>query len=360
MSDPGRIKKLPSPEELVREFPLSEKGRIRVERDRDEVRRILSGAEDRLVVVVGPCSAWPAEAVLAYAHRLKELESDVADTLKLVMRAYIQKPRTACGWTGPGNQPDPFAPPDIEEGRRYARKLMLDVVELGLPIADEAVFLQNERGFSDLVAWVAIGARSSEDQEHRIWASAVDIPVGLKNPTSGCIPVGVNGVVAAQSRHTAVFDGYQVETRGNAFAHLVLRGGAHGPNYDLYHLHRACRLLEEQGVRNPAILVDGSHDNCRIDGQKRPEFQADVTREVLDNLRAHPGLRQVVHGFLLESFLKTGCQRLEECTPETIDLEGLSVTDPCLGWDETRELLLDMADRYHELRAGRSRLVSSW
>ncbi len=360
MPDPGRTKKLPSPEELVRELPLSERGRLRVERDREEVRRILSGADDRLLVVVGPCSAWPAPAVLEYAGRLKELETDLADTLKVVMRAYIQKPRTACGWTGPGNQPDPFAPPDIEEGRRYARRLMLDVVELGLPIADEAVFLQNERGFSDLVAWVAIGARSTEDQEHRIWASAVDIPVGLKNPTSGCIPVGVNGVVAAQSSHTAVFDGYQVETRGNDFAHLVLRGGAHGPNYDLYHLHRARRLLEEQRVRNPAILVDGSHDNCRIDGTKRPELQADVAREVLDNLRAHPRLRDFVRGFLVESFLKTGNQRLEDCTPETVDMEGLSITDPCLGWEETRGLLLDMADRTGELRAGRSRLVSSW
>ena len=315
-------------------------------RDREEVRRILAGRDDRLLVIVGPCSAWPAPAVLEYARRLALLEPAVASTLKVVMRAYVEKPRTTTGWTGTANQPDPFAPPDVEAGRREARRLMVEAIEIGVPLADEAVFTHNATGFAELLTWVAIGARSAEDQEHRIWASAAGLPVGMKNPTSGCIPIGVNGVIAAQASHTAAFDGYQVETEGNEFAHLVLRGGAYGPNCSPRHLHQARRTLLAAGVRNPAALVDASHDNCRVNGRKDPAVQADVMREVLGNLHASPALGATVRGFLLESFLKTGGQRLAECTAETVDRDGLSITDPCLGWDETRELLLEVASRH--------------
>jgi len=344
-----RAKKLPTPEELIARIPLSPEAQLRVQRDRAEVRAILAGQDTRLLAIVGPCSAWPSEAVLEYAARLRALELRVRDALKLVLRVYIQKPRTARGWTGPVNQPDPFAVPDVEAGMLYCRAMMVRVIEMGLAIADEALFTHNARGFLELLSWIAIGARSSEDQEHRIWASAIGVPVGLKNPTSGCIGVGVNSVLAAQSPHVAVFDGHQVETEGNAFAHLVLRGGVEGPNYHLDDLLLARRLLREKGITNPAVMIDASHDNCRVGGEKDPAAQADVLRELLGNLRARPELRVLVRGFLLESFLVQGNQNLERATRATIDRGGLSVTDPCLSWERTEELLLDVAEQARSL-----------
>jgi len=346
------VKRLPTADALIERFPLSPEGHLRVERDRDEVRAILEGSDPRLLIVVGPCSAWPEEAVLAYAARLKALSHELDDALKLVLRVYIQKPRTARGWTGPVNQPDPFLPPDIEAGMLACRHLMVRAVEMGLAIADEALFTNNGRGFAELLSWVAIGARSAEDQEHRIWASAVGAPVGMKNPTSGCIGVGANSVLAAQSAHVAVFEGCQVETSGNPHAHLVLRGGSTtGPNFGLEDLRLAKQLLAERRIQNPAVVVDASHDNCRVDGVKHPEAQGDVLRAVLADMRAHPEVRELVRGFLVESFLQAGSQSVERCTPETIDRGGLSITDPCLSWEETEALLREVAVQARALAA---------
>lgn len=227
------VKKIPTADEIIAAFPLSDEGYLSIDKHRLEIEAILSGKDDRLIVVVGPCSAWPDTAVLDYAERLKKLNDKVSHALKLVMRVYIQKPRTIKGWTGPVNQPDPLAPPDIAAGALYCRKLMTQVVEMGLPIADEALFTHNARGFIELLSWVAIGARSSEDQEHRIFASGIDCPVGIKNPTHGSIKIGINGVVAAQHSHYIVLDGNEVETDGNQYAHLVLRGSNDRPNYSL-------------------------------------------------------------------------------------------------------------------------------
>lgn len=359
MTNIKNIKQLPSGEEIVREIPLSRAAAERVRRDRAEICDVLAGRDARMLVIVGPCSAWPSEAVLEFAAQLRDGARELASELKLVLRTYIQKPRTTKGWTGPVNQPDPFAPPDIAAGMRYARRMMVEVVEMGLPIADEAVFTHNARGFAELLAWVAIGARSSEDQEHRIWASAVEAPVGIKNPTSGCIPNGVNGVLAAQHPHVAVFDGHQVETSGNPFAHLVLRGGAGGPNYFLHDLYRASKLITSKGLKNPAILVDASHDNCKMDGVKHPGVQVDVVREVLSNLRVHPELLQTVKGFMIESFLKSGSQPVEQLTRESVDRGGLSITDPCLSWPETKVLLADLASQVADLRASQLRKAAS-
>src|SRR5262245_33014264 len=345
-----RAKKLPTPEELVARVPLSCEGEMRVRRDRAEVRAILAGADPRLLAIVGPCSAWPSEAVLEYAERLRALEPQVRDAFKLVLRVYIQKPRTARGWTGPVNQPDPFRAPDVEAGMLYCRSMMVRAIEMGLAIADEPLFTHNAHGFLELLSWVAIGARSAEDQEHRIWASAIGAPVGLKNPTSGCIGVGVNSVLAAQTPHVAVFDGYQVETEGNPWAHLVLRGGVVGPNYHLADLLLARRLLHERAIRNPAILVDASHDNCRVGGEREPAAQADVLRELLGNLEQRAELRALVRGFLLESFLLQGNQSLERSSPASIDRRGLSVTDPCLSWGRTEMLLLELAEEVRRMR----------
>lgn len=335
-------KKLPRAEDIIQMIPLSDKAFDRIAEDRKEIQAILSGEDSRKLVVVGPCSAWPHEAVVEYAKKLKGLNEKVKDRLKLVMRLYIQKPRTTKGWLGPVNQPNPFEAPDIEAGAYYARRLMVEVIELGLPIADEAVFTGNAKGFIELIAWLAIGARSTEDQEHRIFASAVECPVGMKNPTSGHIEIGVNSVLAAQHGHTAVFDGMQVKTQGNPYAHLVLRGGMTDPNYHLEDLYRAKECLELARVKNPSIIIDASHDNCKLNGVKNPLQQIHVVREVLSTLALYPELNHFVKGFMLESFLLPGNQKLESHTPETINLCGLSVTDPCISWEDTEALLIEM------------------
>jgi len=345
------VKQLPSAEEIIQAFPLSDTAYEKVARDKDEVKNILAGKDNRMLVIVGPCSAWPHQATIQYAEKLKKLEEKLRDKLKIVMRVYIQKPRTSKGWTGPVNQPDPFARADIGEGIKYSRSLMVKIIEMGLPIADEAVFTHNAKGFMELLSWVAIGARSTEDQEHRIFASAVECPVGMKNPTSGSLEIGVNSIIAAQNGHTAVFHGAQVETHGNPFAHLVLRGGLDRPNYHIEDIYKAKKFIEAAQVSNPAIVIDASHDNCKIDGVKDPIQQLNVAHEVLATLKLYPDLRKLVKGFMIESFLKSGAQKIEKLTAETVDLDGLSVTDPCLGWDQTEQLLNTIAEEHGKMMA---------
>src|SRR6185503_10892970 len=314
----GVIKKMPTSEQIIEKYPLSKKGAAQVEKDRKEIGDILSGKDDRLLFIIGPCSAWPSESVLEYAKQLKKLSKDIEDKIKVVMRVYIQKPRTVRGWLGPVNQSDPFETADIAKGAEYCRKMMVDIIELGLPIADEALFTHNAKGFAELLSWMAIGARSVEDQEHRIFASGADCAVGMKNATSGSIELAINGVIAAQHKHHAVLDGYQIETQGNPFAHLVLRGGFRGSNYDPAHVHKAGALFVKHGIKNPAILVDASHDNCKVDGVKQPARQPEVVREVLDLCDKDPEYKKLVKGFMVESFIKEGAQKLESTTPKTI------------------------------------------
>lgn len=212
---------------------------------------------------------------------------------------------------------------------------------MGLPIADEALFSHVTRGTLDLLSWVAIGARSTEDQERRMFASALSIPVGMKNPTSGSIAIGVNSIIAAQHPHTMMMDGQQIETVGNDTAHLVLRGGAAGSNYDQASIEEAAALLSISSVNHPAIIVDASHDNCKVEGKKDPHRMADVVMSVLET-RQHSAVGRIVKGVMIESFLQTGSQSVEGKSREEIDMEGLSITDPCLGWDETETLLREM------------------
>lgn len=337
------VKKMPSIEEIIARHPLSETGAKRVLQDRKEIEAILSGEDDRLLLIVGPCSAWPSEAVITYAQRLKKLSDEVSGRVKVVMRVYIQKPRTIRGWLGPVNQSNPFEVADIATGATYCRDMMVQVIELGLPIADEALFTHNAKGFAELLSWMAIGARSVEDQEHRIFASRSDCPVGMKNATSGAIEVAINGIIAAQHPHHMVFDGHQVETHGNPYAHLVLRGGFRGSNFDPEHVRKAGLLLSKHKVKNPSILIDASHDNCKVNGTKVPARQAEVVKESLAFMKSDPEYRRLVKGFMVESFLKESSQKLESLTPETIDREGLSITDPCLGWDATEKLIREVA-----------------
>lgn len=338
------IKKVPTSDEIIQKIPLSENAYASIEQHHREIENILNGSDKRLLMIVGPCSAWPDTAVIEYAKLLAELSKQVEHSLKIVMRVYIQKPRTVKGWTGPINQPDPLAEPDIEAGIWYCRKLMTQVVEMGLPIADECLFTHNARGFQELLSWVAIGARSTEDQEHRIFASSLDCPVGMKNPTHGSLKIAVNSILAAQHPHYIVFDGYEVKTAGNKYAHLVLRGGNDKTNYGVEDIAEVAELFEKNKVVNPAIIVDVSHDNCVVNGVKDHNSQAYIVLKVVDDLAAHPTLKPLVKGFMLESFMLEGRQNAE--SGQDINLNGLSITDPCLGWDRTKELLLALAAKH--------------
>lgn len=341
------IKKIPPVEEIIQRFPLEEKRHKQINQDRNEIKNILEGKDSRFLIIVGPCSAWPMEAVLEYAKKLKKLETKLKNQLKIVMRVYIQKPRTTKGWTGPVNQPDPFIKADVEKGIYYTREMMIKIIELGLPIADEALFTHNAKAFVELLSWIAIGARSVEDQEHRIFASALDCAVGMKNSTTGSIKIGVNSIVAAQHPHIAALDGYEVLTHGNPHAHLVLRGGETGTNYSPKHIEIAKKEMEKHGISNPAIIIDASHDNCVYDGVKNHNSQISVIRESMETFRQNPDLLKIVKGFMLESFIKEGNQKVDPDTPEKLDRGGLSITDPCLGWKETEKLLLELG-RFHK------------
>ncbi len=337
------VKKLPSAEEIIQSIPLSIECHTKILKDRQEVNNILEGKDKRLLMIIGPCSAWPNEAVLEYARRLISLNKKLEHALKIVMRVYIQKPRTTKGWTGPVNQPNPFSSPDIEAGVRYTRKMMVDVIELGLPIADEALFTHNAKGFLELLSWVAVGARSSEDQEHRVFASAINCAVGLKNPTHGSLSIAVNSVIAAQHSHVAVLDGYEVQTHGNSYAHVVLRGGNQAPNYSIDYLTEIKKHMDAFKVRNPSVIIDASHDNCLINGKKDPSLQPDIIFDVLQSIENQPELKKLVKGFMVESFLKSGNQKIDEHWPQNIDLNGLSITDPCLSWEQTEDMLMRLA-----------------
>lgn len=337
------IKKLPSSEEIIASYPLSEAGYKSIEQHKSEIRDILSGKDKRLLMIVGPCSAWPSAAVLEYANKLLAISEKVKHALKIVMRVYIQKPRTIKGWTGPINQPDPLAGADIAKGIAYSRELMVRVIEMGLPIADESLFTHNARCFQELLSWVAIGARSSEDQEHRIFASSLDCPVGMKNPTHGSLKIGINGVIAAQHSHTVAFDGYEVRTHGNPFVHLVLRGGDGKPNYGIENITKVHQLFTESPITNPALMIDVSHDNCLVDGKKDFKAQPKIIFEILDSIKNRPELKTLVKGFMVESFIKEGNQNVETVTQ--VDMSGLSITDPCLSWESTEHFLLDLAKR---------------
>lgn len=338
------VKKLPTAEEIIQSNPLTLKKHEEVIRHRQEIQNILSGKDERCIIIIGPCSAWPKEAVLEYAKRLVHLNKKVKHSLKIVMRVYIQKPRTTKGWLGPAIQSDPFSTADIEAGMIYTRDIMIKIIKAGMPIASEVLFTHNAKTFLELLSWAAIGARSAEDQEHRIFASAINCPVGLKNPTHGSLAVGVNSVVAAQLSHIAAFDGYEVQTFGNEYAHIVLRGGNQTSNYSFTHLMEVKRYMDMHRVSNPAVLIDASHDNCIIDGKKEYLSQPNIIMSVIEDLKKHPHLRKLVKGFMIESFLKEGNQKLDDQDPKDIDLDGLSITDPCIGWEQTEDLLLKLAE----------------
>ena len=342
---------LPSPDQVKGDLPRSETLRSQIYTHRQEIAQILGRHDPRLLVVIGPCSAWPSEAVDTYATRLATLQAELKPMLKLVLRVYTQKPRTTIGWTGPLNQLDPYKPADIPAGIYYCRQMMLQAAEKGLALADEALFTHNDGYFIDLLSWLAIGARSSEDQEHRIFASMISHPVGLKNPTSGNLTVAINSIIAAQHPHVFSLHGRQVSTSGNPLAHLILRGGAGKPNAQPENIEKALTLLQEKSLSNPSVMIDASHENS-IDpqtGKKDPLRQPKLIAETIQAAEKSELIRAGLSGFMVESFLQSGNQSLDSAQRVEDLAAGLSVTDPCLGWNETETMLRETAQSWKAL-----------
>jgi 3-deoxy-7-phosphoheptulonate synthase len=344
------ISELSPPAHLLREFPCTERAAEVVHGAREAVHRVLHGEDDRLVAVVGPCSIHDPVAALDYARRLSALAAEVAETLFLVMRVYFEKPRTSLGWKGFINDPrmdDSFR---MDEGMERARRFLVDLAELGLPAGTEALDPIAPHYLGDLVAWTAIGARTAESQTHREMASGLSAPVGFKNGTDGDVQIAVNAIVSASGPHA--FLGIDdrgrsavVRTCGNRHCHLVLRGGGGRPNFDTVSIALAEEALERAGLPL-ALVVDCSHANS----WKKPELQPLVMRDVVNQVR---DTNRSVVGFMVESFLEAGSQPIPE------DLSklryGCSVTDPCVGWDTTVEMVRAARAELRPVLEGRSR-----
>ncbi len=338
-------KELPRAAVVLDKLPLKPELQAQVKQDQEEIKAILRGDDDRKIMIIGPCSAWPSEAVLDYAEQLKPVADQVSDKLKIVLRTYLQKPRTTVGWLGPVNQPNPFKDADLESGTMYCREMMIKAVEMGYALADEALFTHNDSYFVDLLSWIAIGARSAEDQEHRIFASMIEHPVGLKNPTSGDLNIAVNSVIASQHAHVFAFHGQQIKTDGNPYAHLILRGGGGQPNHDLKTLQAATEKLKAKKLANPSLIVDLSHDNSlnAATGKKDPSLQGVVLDQVLASMASDSAVKNSVKGFMAESFIMNGKQDATASNNVSELNYGQSITDGCLGIEETKALLLDLA-----------------
>ena len=334
-------RKLPIPAEIKAQYPLTpELSRIKDSRDL-QIREVFTGAADKMILVIGPCSADREDAVLEYCDRLAGLQEKVADKLILIPRVYTNKPRTTGdGYKGLLHQPDPEQASDMLEGVIAIRRLHTNVLaRTGLSTADEMLYPDNYRYLSDLLAYVAVGARSVENQEHRLTSSGIAVPVGMKNPTSGDISVMLNSVMAAQHPHTFIYRGWEVETTGNDMAHAIMRGyvNKHGeaiPNYhfeDLEHLYNA---YAAKGLRNMALIVDANHSNS---GKKYRE-QRRICKEVLHSCRHSEAIGSMVKGFMIESYLEEGSQKIGE------HIYGKSITDPCIGWADTERLVQEIAE----------------
>ena len=334
-------RKLPVPKDIKEQYPLTpELAAVKAARD-ELIADVFTGRSDQLVLIIGPCSADREDAVLDYCTRLARLQEDVSDRLVLIPRVYTNKPRTTgAGYKGLLHQPNPEAKEDMLEGVIAIRRLHTNVLkETGLSTADEMLYPDNYRYLSDLLAYVAVGARSVENQEHRLTSSGIDIPVGMKNPTSGDISVMLNSIMAAQSQHTFIYRGWEVETDGNPMAHAILRGyvNKHGeaiPNYhyeDLEHLYEA---YAARGLENMALIVDANHSNSAKQYWQQPR----ICKSVLHSCRHSENIKSMVKGFMVESYLESGSQKIGE------GIYGKSITDPCIGWIETERLVKDIAE----------------
>ena len=335
------IRKLPEPQELMEQFPMDD-GSKAVKRRRDEViRNILAGKDDRFLLIIGPCSADNEKAVLDYIHRLVKVQDQVKDKIFIIPRVYTSKPRTiGVGYKGMLHQPDPEGQEDMLGGIMAIRELNVRVVrETGFTCAEEILYPEIFRYLSDLLSYAAVGARSVEDQVHRMIASGVGIPVGMKNPTSGDILVMLNSIEAAQHSQNFLFRGWEVRTTGNPMAHAILRGyvdsfGNSLPNYHYENLQRLYEAYGKRDLSHPAVIVDANHANSG----KRYLEQIRIAKDVLQSRRHAADIKDLVKGLMIESYLEDGCQKISD------GVYGKSITDPCLGWEKTERLIYDMAD----------------
>ncbi len=335
--------KIPSSEEIIAERPLSKELAV-IKRERDQLAiDVITNKSDKVLVIVGPCSAHESAPVLEYVRRLGKLNEKVSDRLVLIPRIYTAKPRTrGVGYKGMFSQPDPEHKEDTLRGIYSIRELLLSAMEeSGLSAADEMLYPENYAYVEDLISYVAIGARSSENQMHRLVASGIDLPVGIKNPMSGSIPVLINSIYAAQSSQVFKFHSWQVQTSGNPLAHAVLRGRVDNYGNDIpnYHYETVMQVMDsyantEGGLKNPAIIIDANHSNSA----KRYKQQIRIVKEVLQNRRYDRDFKKAVKGFMIESFLVEGCQKHDT-------VFGQSITDPCLGWEDTERLIYDIAEQ---------------
>lgn len=333
--------KLPIPQDVKAQYPLTEKmAQIKCERD-EEIRNIFKGKSDKFLLIIGPCSADHKESVLEYISRLRIVQDKVSDSIVIIPRIYTNKPRTTGeGYKGMLHQPNPTEKPDMLKGIVAIRDLHLSALrDYDFSCADEMLYPDNYRYLSDLLSYVAVGARSVENQQHRLTASGLNIPVGMKNPTSGEISVMMNAITAAQHSHTFIYRGWEVESTGNPYAHAILRGfqDASGKSVSNYHYENLLNLLEiyqKSNLVNPAVIVDTNHANS---GKQYLE-QVRITRDVLYSRNQNNDIKNVVKGIMIESYLVDGSQKTDGTA------YGQSITDPCLGWEKTESLIYEIAE----------------
>jgi 3-deoxy-7-phosphoheptulonate synthase len=337
------ICKIPAAKEIIAETALSSAQRqVKLERDR-QIGEVFSGLSGKFLLIIGPCSADNEEAVCEYVGRLARLQDKVRDTLILIPRIYTNKPRTTGeGYKGMMHQPDPLEAPNIVEGIRAIRRMHVrSLAESGLTSADEMLYPENYPYLEDVLSYVAIGARSVENQQHRLTVSGLDIPCGMKNPTSGNLGVMLNAVQAAQAPHVFTYNGWEVKTSGNPYTHCILRGavnqyGQSMPNYHFEDMIRLAELYRQRTLANPAVIVDTNHANSAKQWDQQPR----VAKEVLYSLKHSSVLRSLVKGLMVESYLVEGGQDVDG------GVYGKSITDPCLGWEASERLVLDIAEEY--------------
>ncbi len=334
------VRKLPIPLETKEKYPITEKAEEAKILSDIEIKKVFSGESDKMLLIIGPCSADNVDSVMDYVYRLKKVSDQVKDKIIIIPRIYTNKPRTTGdGYKGMLHQPDPNSKPDVYQGVLAIRSLHTRVLtETGLPTADEMLYPSNYRYLSDLISYVAVGARSVENQEHRLVASGIDVPVGMKNPTSGDLSIMMNSITAAQHPHSFIYRGWEVNTDGNPYAHAILRGyvNKHGqsiPNYHYEDLIHLSEFYSKTNLVNPALIVDCNHSNSG----KMFEEQPRICKEVLHSCRHNPDIKKLVKGFMVESYIEDGCQKIGE------NIYGKSITDPCLGWEKTEKLIFDIA-----------------
>lgn len=335
------LRKLPTPKEVKELYPISEELVAIKEKNDKEVKAIFEGTSDKLLLVIGPCSADREDAVIDYIKRLRVVQDKVSDVIVIIPRIYTNKPRTTgAGYKGMLHQPNPSSNPDLLKGIIAIRKMhMRALEETGFSCADEMLYPSNHRYLSDLLSYVAVGARSVENQEHRLTASGLDIPVGMKNPTSGDLSVMMNSITAAQKSHTFIYRGWEVISGGNEYAHAILRGyvdkrGNSHPNYHYEDLKLLCELYKKSNLLNPGVIVDTNHANSG----KNYEEQIRIAKEVLESTVHNEEIKKLVKGLMIESYIEDGAQHVDE------GIYGKSITDPCLGWEKTEKLILELAE----------------